>query len=539
MTSEATTERGSTRSGRPLGWFADRRVATKIITATAVGLVLAFLVGGLALLRIGDLQRYRREEVGQAMPYILGLENAALGAKAAATDERGYLMAGDPKFRTEFEGRQPTVDAGLDQARKAASTPEQAARVDDIRSRIDAWFTAVRAEFATFATDRAAAVKAGYGPNRDLRKAYEAQLNTEVDRAGKELVAAAGFDRTVSDSRRDLLLVFVAGLSLALASAIYVARLVVVPLRRVAKVLDAVGDGDLTNRVSVQQRDEVGQMAGALERATDSIRDAVRVIAEAAHRLASSSDELSTTSGNINSGIGDAAARSSRVSASTEQMSQNVSTVAAGAEEMGASIVEISQNVNQAVDVAGKAVSVAESTNAVVARLGESSAEIGTVIKVITAIAEQTNLLALNATIEAARAGDAGKGFAVVASEVKDLAQETARATEDIGRRVDAIQGDTSSAVAAIGEIAEIIGRINDYQTMIASAIEEQTATTAEMSRSVNEAAGAGNEVNRSVSGLAEAVQVAASGVGEVNAAVHELATTSADLQRIVGRFRY
>jgi len=520
-------------------WFANRRVATKIVTSSAVGLILAIVLGGLAVLFINQLQNYRRQEVGHAVPYILALENAGLTAKAAATDERGYLMAGDPKFRTEFTGRITVADQAFQQARDAAPTAQEAATVDAIKGKVDAWFTAVKAELDQYGTDPAAAVKAGYGPNRNLRKAYEADLNAEVARAGKELVAAAGFDRTVATARTTLLLVFGVGLVVALLLATYVARLVVVPLRRVARMLDGVAGGDLTQRVAVPQRDEVGHMADRLEQATDSIRDAVRVIAESAQVLAASSEELSTTSGNINHGIGDAASRAGRVSASTEQMSQNVSTVAAGAEEMGQSIVEISQNVNQAVDVAGKAVSVAESTNAVVARLGESSAEIGTVIKVITAIAEQTNLLALNATIEAARAGDAGKGFAVVASEVKDLAQETARATEDIGRRVEAIQGDTSSAVSAIGEIAEIIGRINDYQTMIASAIEEQTATTAEMSRSVNEAAGAGNEVNQSVSGLADAVQQAASGVGEVNRAAQELATTSSNLQRVVGRFRY
>jgi methyl-accepting chemotaxis protein len=521
-----------------MNWFANRRVATKIITAAAVGLVLAIALGTVALLRLNELQRYQRQEVGHGVPYILSLESAALAAKAAATDERGFLMAGDPKFRTEFEGRQPVADKAFQQAHDAAPGAQEAARVDGLKTKVDAWFTAVRAELNLFATDRAAAVKAGYGPNRDLRKAYEADLNAEVARAGKQLLTAVSGDHT-GPARRDLLLVFGVGLVVALLLAIYVARLVVVPLRRVARVLDAVADGDLTQRVTVKQRDEVGQMADALGRATDSIRDTVRVIAESAHTLTTSAGELSTTSGDITTGINDAADRSGRVSASIDQVSQNVSAVAAGAEEMGQSIAEIGQNVNQAVDVAGKAVSVAESTNAVVTRLGESSAEIGTVIKVITAIAEQTNLLALNATIEAARAGDAGKGFAVVASEVKDLAQETARATEDIGRRVEAIQGDTTNAVSAIGEIAEIIGRINDYQTMIASAIEEQTATTREMSRSVHEAAGAGSEVNQSVSGLAGAVQHAASGATEVNRAAQELASTSANLQRAVGRFRY
>ena len=160
-------------------------------------------------------------------------------------------------------------------------------------------------------------------------------------------------------------------------------------------------------------------------------------------------------------------------------------------------------------------------------------------VKVITSIAEQTNLLALNATIEAARAGEAGKGFAVVASEVKDLAQETARATEDISRRVQAIQADTGGAVVAIEEISRVIARISDFQTTIASAVEEQTATTAEMSRSVSEAANGSSEIAQNITGVAEAARLTTEGVQQSQEATGELARMSAELTSLVSTFRY
>jgi methyl-accepting chemotaxis protein len=178
-------------------------------------------------------------------------------------------------------------------------------------------------------------------------------------------------------------------------------------------------------------------------------------------------------------------------------------------------------------------------TNTTVAKLGESSAEIGNVVKVITSIAQQTNLLALNATIEAARAGEAGKGFAVVANEVKELAKQTAKATEDISRKIEAIQTDTKGAVEAIGKIGQIINQINDLQNTIASAVEEQTATTGEIGRNVVEAAKGSNEIAHNITGVAQAAQSTTEGASETKRAADDLSRMANDLQRLVGQFKF
>jgi methyl-accepting chemotaxis protein len=204
---------------------------------------------------------------------------------------------------------------------------------------------------------------------------------------------------------------------------------------------------------------------------------------------------------------------------------------------MSASIREIAANATEAAGVASHAVGTAENATQTVSKLGASSAEIGEVIKVITEIAEQTNLLALNATIEAARAGEAGKGFAVVANEVKELAKETASATDDIGQRIIAIQGDARAAVIAIEEISEVIAKISDIQNTIASAVEEQTATTNEITRHVTEAATGANEIAASITGVAQAAHDTSSGAASTQVSARDLAALADELNRSVMRF--
>jgi methyl-accepting chemotaxis protein len=205
---------------------------------------------------------------------------------------------------------------------------------------------------------------------------------------------------------------------------------------------------------------------------------------------------------------------------------------------MGGTIKEIAKNASEAARIASQAVRAAEETNSSVSKLGASTLEIGNVIKVITSIAEQTNLLALNATIEAARAGEAGKGFAVVANEVKELAKQTAAATEDISKKIAAIQGDSKGAVDAIQKIGGIIDQINEMQTTIASAVEEQTAATNEIARNAAEAARGSGEITRSVAGVSEAVRTTTEAAGQTLTAAQELAQLAASLESVVKEFK-
>ncbi len=304
------------------------------------------------------------------------------------------------------------------------------------------------------------------------------------------------------------------------------------------KVVAAAADGDLSQTMPIAGEDAAGQIAQGLERLISDLRVSVAGISQTAMSVTSSSEELSSISQQLTTNSLHAALQATNVSASSEQVSTNVSIVAASAEEMLASIREISKSATEAARVARTAVGMANSTNDTISKLGISSQEIGKVIKVITSIAQQTNLLALNATIEAARAGEAGKGFAVVANEVKELAKETARATEEIGQKIEAIQTDTRAAVKAIAEVGEIINQVNDISSTIASAVEEQTATTNEIGRNVTDAARGTCEIAQNIANVAHASEMTTRGAQETQSAARALTDMASQLQVLISRFK-
>ena len=265
-----------------------------------------------------------------------------------------------------------------------------------------------------------------------------------------------------------------------------------------------------------------------------SLKQTMQMVDKNAQSLASASEELSATAQQMSVNSDETSSQAGVVASASEQVSRNVETVATSAEEMSATVREIAKSATDAARVAATAVRVASEATDRIGKLGTSSVEIGKVIKVITSIAQQTNLLALNATIEAARAGEAGKGFAVVANEVKELAKQTAAATEDISQKIEAIQGDTKSAVGAIEEISRIIGEISSIQNTIASAVEEQSATTNEIARNASEAALGSTEITRNIVSVSTAAGSTSEGASNTLLAAQELARLAAELRNVV-----
>lgn len=342
-------------------------------------------------------------------------------------------------------------------------------------------------------------------------------------------------DKLRSTQAMVILCVIVVSLLVVVAQYLLITRLVVQPVKHLTNRME---NADLNSSIAENRQDEIGGLAQAFADFVYKIRETLIQVRSTTDEVSAASERLDSTSQQITANSEETSAQANVVSDAAQHVGQNLQTVATGAEEMGASIKEIAKNATEAAKVAISAVKVAENTTATVSKLGDSSTQIGQVIKVITSIAQQTNLLALNATIEAARAGEAGKGFAVVANEVKELAKETAKATEDISRKIEAIQTDTKAAVDAIATISEVIKQINDFSGTIATAVEEQSATTNEMSRNVSDAARSSGEITSNISGVAQAAQSTSRGASDTQKAARELVQMSAQLRALVEQFK-
>jgi len=529
--------------GGPLGWWSDRGVKVKVLTAVGVAALVATAVGVVGIGAVTATSEASDTLYSDNVQSIVRLGEVRDDLKDVRMATRSALVAQLP---SDTELALVKVDAAL--ARFATNIAEYERDVDPERAAVVARITAAVQEWTAFheqtlePLERGKAYAEWMVANNSRGMLIEAGTLLDrltVQETNDAAASAAASQATARTARTATVVILVVGVLFALALGAAVSIGIARSARRVQASVQALATGDLTASTGLTSNDELGQMGQGLDAALASLRTVMSSVATSADAVAASSEELSSSSGQIATSSEETSAQSGVVSAAAEEVSRNVNTVAAGAEQMGASIREIAQNANEAARVAASAVAEAEATNTTVLKLGESSRQIGDVVKLITSIAEQTNLLALNATIEAARAGEMGKGFAVVANEVKELAQETARATEEIGRRVEAIQSDTTGAAAAIGRISGIIGSINDYQLTIASAVEEQTATTSEMSRSVLEAAAGSGEIAQNIVGVSAAASSTNQALARTRVAVDQLAGMANDLRASVARFTY
>ncbi len=460
-----------------------------------------------------------------------GIRGDVLGSLDALTRER----------RVEYEVPNVSVKASdmlehLDAA-AAAAPPELRARFADVRPVATIYGTTATDVVAVAATDKARS-RAQIPAFLELFEQLETDLG-ELDAAMLDAVHAQereGAATAATVSRLTWLVGLLALVGFA-ATSWFVGRGMVRPLRGMVQALDRVAEGDLGVRIAEPGDDEFGQMSRALNTALSAIGATVSEAGRAARALSGECTGLTTVSADLGETAGRTASQASQVAASAREVSTHVDAMSTATGQMDVAIGEIAGQAAIAAEVASEATRSASQTRVTVAQLTQASEEIGEIVKAITTIAEQTNLLALNATIEAARAGEAGKGFAVVATEVKELAQETGRATTDITAKIATIQAITGEASSSIEGIVAVIDRINENASMIAAAVEEQSVTTAEINRSVGEVSRGAERIADTVAGIAGSIEATSASADATQASAVTLSAVATQVATQIGHF--
>jgi methyl-accepting chemotaxis protein len=516
-------------------------VARRLALIGAVGVV---SVGAVAVAseRSTHAQAVDSSEMGRISAAMSRQWNADMMHDGIRGDVLGALYASTPAEREELE-----VDGVRENGADMVSHFDAAAEgaPPDIRAR----FAEVRPTVASYA-QQAADVVALAGRDKAAARAQLPQflatfseLEEKLGAIDEAMLGAVEDRRAASEASagRAKRLIVVIGLLALLAFAVVTwsaGRAMLGPLHELLTAVRRVADRDLTVRVALPPGDEFASMGAALNGALQEIGETISAAGRASSALTRECDGLRDVSGRLGQAASETSSQAGVVATSVREVSSNVETMSSATGQMDRAIGEIAGQTSAAAAVAAEAVRSSEETSRTVAELSVASEEIGEIVKAITSIAEQTNLLALNATIEAARAGEAGKGFAVVATEVKALAQETGRATDDITAKIGAIQEMTAQAADAIGGIASVIDRINENQTLIAAAVEEQSATTAEINRSVTEvAAGAGHIVGNAQA-IASSTESTSASARTTQESAASLSTIAAEVDALIGRFR-
>lgn len=526
-----------------MGWFNNLKIGKKLGLGFGIVEVLMVALGMFSILQLSKVNNSTVDIATNWLPSVRTLGELKFDTAGLRRDTLNYIVATDKRqhYEEKLKGEIDAIAADEKKYEPMISSDEERKLYQGFRDQWDRFFDMNhRIRELAAQNKNAEALNVQQGEAAQLFDGAAKFLQDDVELNDKGAADAAKRAATAySSSRYWVIGILIGAVVLGFGLAVALSRAISSSATTMLTMIQHVAANNLAIQdMEITSRDEIGLAGIALNQMKNNLHRTIESIADTAGHVASASEEFSATSQQISTNSEETSAQAGSVSEATQRVSQNLQSVSTGAEEMTSTIQSIASNAHQAASVASGAVQTAQAANATIGKLGASSAEIGEVIKVITSIAQQTNLLALNATIEAARAGEAGKGFAVVANEVKELAKQTAKATEDISRKINAIQTDTQGAVEAIGTISTVIGQINDISGTIATAVEEQSATTNEMTRNVADAAKGSAEITQNIGGVAEAARGTSASAQESQKAANQLAEMAVQLNNLVGQFK-